>query len=439
MNNLLRPLVISAILLFSLMTFWNFKESHSNLQFGLDLIGGAQLKFQGLPSPTVPVITPEIMKGVEKVINNRVNASGTSEAIVQVVGKDRLMVEIPGKDPETVKRRLLRTAKLEFKELAPDLKTWVSTKITGADLKRAQATPDQTGSGQWVLAFEMKPEGARKFSDLTGRLLKGLHANGQQAYHQTDAGRRAYTNLPLAIFLDDKLISQANVQGQISESGQITGNFTQEEAYDLALQLNAGALPIPLQLIEERTVSPTLGKESLQQSLIAGIAGLILVVIYMISIYRLPGLLSSLALLAYTLISLAIFTKSVTLSTAGIAGFILSIGMAVDANILIFERLKEEMKTQKTLFRAVEEGFKKAFPSIFDSNLNTLIVCSILLVFGTGIVKGFAVTLALGVLVSFFTAIVITRQLLEFCLRFDFIKNNHALFVNNHSNTHDQH
>jgi preprotein translocase subunit SecD len=354
------------------------------------------------------------MKGVQKVIENRVNASGTTEAVVSIAGKDRLLVEIPGKNPDVIKKRLLKTAKLEFRELGNDMTSWVNTGITGADLKRAQAIQDlQQGSG-WLISFEMKPEGAIKFSELTGRLLKGTLPNGKQAYVADDKGNKILKqNMPLAVFLDDKMVSDpASVRGQISNNGQISGSFTQEEAVEFALQLNAGALPIPLKLLEERTVSSTLGEESLNKSLWAGIVGLSVIAFFMILIYRLPGLIAAIALIAYTLLSMGVFTKTVTLSSAGIAGFILSIGMAVDANILIFERIKEELKKDKGLARAIDEGFAKAFPSIFDSNLNTLIVCTILLIFGTGLVKGFAITLALGVLISFFSAIVITRELL---------------------------
>ena len=427
MNNIFKYLSILAVLVFGAMSLWNGNPKSTNLKFGLDLVGGAQLKFQGLTTEQVTKITPEVMQGVEKVIQNRVNASGTTEAVVQRIGKDRLLVEIPGKNPETIKRRLLRTAKLEFKELGPDLKTWVNTGITGADLKRAQGVPDPSGSDSWILAFEMKPEGAEHFSKLTGRLLKGILPNGQQAkaQYKDENGKtltQNRTNLPLAIFLDDILISQASVRGQISTNGQITGNFAQDEAIDLALQLNAGALPIPLKLIEERTVSPTLGKESLNKSLWAGLAGLGLIALYMLLIYRLPGILATLALVSYVIIALGLFANMVTLSSAGIAGFILSIGMAVDANILIFERIKEELRLGKTVYRAVEEGFKKAFPSILDSNLNTLLVCSVLLILGTGLVKGFAITLAIGVIVSFFSAIIITRELLNQIIKIEFFR-----------------
>jgi preprotein translocase subunit SecD len=404
---LFKPLLIISILALSAFWLWNGNYKKTNLKLGLDLIGGAQLTFQARPTKQTPKITTQVMEGLTKVIENRINASGTAEASVQQVGTDRLLVEIPGVNPELVKRRLLKTAKLEFKELdlkntgatagsksVPQVDKWISTGVTGADLKRAQAGVDSAGN--WIISFELKPESARKFANLTGRL--------------------AQNKLPLGIELDDKLISSPIVQSQISENGQITGNFSPEEAKDLAVQLNAGALPVPVELISERTVGATLGQDSIDRSLKAGLVGLALVGIFMIFVYRLPGLLATLALLAYTLISLGIFTRGITLTLAGIAGFILSIGMAVDANVLIFERIREEIRSGKLIYKAVEEGFNKAFPSIFDSNLNTLIVCIILGIFGTGLVRGFAITLAVGVVISFFSAITITREFIKLSL-----------------------
>lgn len=400
---------ILILIVLSLSAYWLWADNpkKTNLKLGLDLIGGAQLTFEAKPSKQTPEITQEVMNGLAHVIENRINASGTTETTVQQVGRNRILIEIPGVNPETVKRRLLKTAKLEFKELnpkaskdTPENEKWLTTDITGADLKRAQASLDQTGN--WLIFFELKPQSAPKFAKLTGRL--------------------AEDKLPLGIFLDDKLLSSPIVQSQISENGQITGSFTPEEAKDLAVQLNAGALPVPVELISERTVGASLGQDSINKSLQAGLIGLAIVGLFMILVYRLPGLLATLALLAYTLISLGIFTRGITLTLAGIAGFILSIGMAVDANILIFERIKEELRNGKSLYTAVEEGFNKAFPSIFDSNLNTLIVCFILGILGTGLVKGFAITLAVGVIVSFFSAITITRELMNLSLKASFLR-----------------
>jgi len=399
-----KPILVIAILALSAFWMWAGKKDfkQTNLKLGLDLIGGAQLTFQAEATEQVPEITMEVRDALVKVIENRVNASGTTEAVVQKVGKDRILVEIPGQNPEVVKRRLLKTAKLEFKELdlqklAAGEKVWLSTGLTGADFKSAQPAPNQGGGDNWIIAFEFKPEGGRKFGELTTKL--------------------APNKLPLGIFLDDQLISDPVVEEPITGgSGIIRGSFSLEEAKDLSLQLNAGALPVPVKLISERTVGATLGQDSINQSLKAGLLGLLFVALFMIITYRLPGLLATVALLAYTLIALAIFTRGVTLTLAGIAGFILSIGMAVDANVLIFERIKEEIRIGKGIYTSVEEGFKKAFPSIFDSNLNTVIVCLILGFVGTGLVKGFAITLAIGVFVSFFSAITITRELINLSL-----------------------
>src|SRR3989338_1983400 len=377
----------------------------SQLKLGLDLVGGAQLTFQALTGPDVKEVNKDVIAGLIKVFENRVNASGTTEAIVQQVGKDRILVEIQGADPEIVKRRLLKTAFLEFKEPAkyidkkpgdkididkPDQYIWYSSGITGKDLKKAQAVTD--GAGNWLIAFSLRGPAIEKFGKLTERLIEK----------------------PLAIFLDGKLISSPIVRSAITGGeGQIEGRFTAEEAQDLAVQLNAGALPTPVKIIQERSVGATLGQDSIDKSLHAGLYGILFVIIFMILFYRLPGLIAGFALLLYTLVTIAIFEQTVTLTLAGVAGFILSIGMAVDANILIFERTKEELKAGKSFFNAIDAGFERAFSSIFDSNINTLIACFVLIVFGTGLVRGFAVSLAIGVLVSMFSAIFVTKTLLS--------------------------
>ncbi len=386
----------------------------TQLMLGLDLVGGAQLTFQALTGPDVTEINSDVIAGLIKVFENRVNASGTAEAIVQQVGKDRVLVEIPGADPEIVKRRLLKTAFLEFKEPAkvinqkpggvidpdkPDGFMWLSTGITGKDLKKAQAVSD--GAGNWLIAFSLKGPAIESFGKLTERLVEK----------------------PLAIFLDGKLISSPTVRSAITGGeGQIEGRFTAEEAQDLAVQLNAGALPVPVKIIQERSVGATLGQDSINKSLTAGFYGILLVILFMLVFYRLPGVIASFALLLYTLITIAIFEHTVTLTLAGVAGFILSIGMAVDANILIFERTKEELRAGKSFFNAIDAGFDRAFTSIFDSNINTLIACFVLLVFGTGLVRGFAISLAIGVLVSMFSAIFVTKTLLSVATKFEIFR-----------------
>ncbi|HEY9714961.1 MAG TPA: protein translocase subunit SecD, partial [Chroococcales cyanobacterium] len=329
---------------------------------------------------------------------------------VQRAGKDRMIVELPGiKDPQQAKDRIGTTALLEFKELAPGpdgAPTWKNTNLTGADFKHAQAVPMGAGN-VYRVTFEFKPDGAKKFADLTTRLVGkpiGIFLDGQPTDRGAD-GR------PIPI----EEYRGVNVREPIlAGNGEITGNFSKEQAADLAVKLNAGSLPVPVKILEERTVGATLGQDSIQKSLIAGAVGIALVMLFMIVIYGVPGVIADIALVLYTITTLAIFKiVPVTLTLAGIAGFILSIGMAVDANILIFERTKEELRSGRSLYVAIENGFSRAFSSIFDSNVNSIIACSVLILFGTTIVKGFAVTLFIGVLVSMFTAISATRVLLH--------------------------
>lgn len=383
----------------------------TKLKLGLDLVGGSQFEFEAKPTKEVPEITPEVMRGLVKVFENRVNASGTSEAIVQQVGKNRILVEVPGADPSIVKRRLLRTANLEFKELViknegqeDQTEEWVSTGITGADLKRAQASTD--GVATWAIDFELKTEAATKFGDLTSKMI----------------------DKPLGISLDGNIISAPTVRSAITAgSGQITGNFTAEEAQDLAVQLNAGALPVPVTILQERSIGATLGQESINKSIKAGAWGLIAVMLFMIAVYRLPGVIASVALTIYVLMAMYAFQENVTLTLAGLAGFILSIGMAVDANILIFERAKEEMNEGKSVLVGLRDGFDRAYTSIYDSNMNTSMVCLILIIFGTGIVKGFAITLLIGVILSLISSLFVTKTLIFSFVKFFNIKET-ALF-----------
>lgn len=285
----------------------------------------------------------------------------------------------------------------------PVASEWVNTKLSGKNLKKASVQYDNTSMVPQV-SLEFDNEGAQLFADITTR----------------NVGK------PVAIFLDGAAISVPNVNEPIlGGSAVISGSFSADEAKQLAQRLNAGALPVPVTLVSQTTVGATLGKEAVDKSLVAGLWGLLIVAIFMIAYYRLPGLLSVVALLVYTSISLALFKLfHVTLTLAGITGFILSIGMAVDANILIFERLKEELRSGKDLMRAIQEGFNRAWTSIRDSNASSLITCAILFWFGSSIIKGFAVTLALGIFVSLFSAIIITRQLLLLVAKWKFASNH---------------
>ncbi|HBG49604.1 MAG TPA: protein translocase subunit SecD [Cyanobacteria bacterium UBA9971] len=365
-------------------------------KFGLDLIGGSRLVLEAQPTVDVPEITPDVMDSLLYSIENRVNALGVSETVVQKVGTDRLLIEIPNiSDPQKAKDYLGKTANLEFKKQVKGFnnqETWVSTGISGKDLKNAYLGTDQTGK-EWHVNFVLNDKGAKKFGRLTGEMV----------------------GKPLGIFFDGELVSSPVVNTPITGGeGYISGNFSKEEAQNMVNLLNAGALPVPAVIIEENTVGPTLGIDSLHKSEIAGLVGIGLVMLFMVVYYRVPGFIANIALTVYALLIFAIFKLiPVTLTLAGIAGFILSIGMAVDANILIFERTKEELRIGRTLFAAINAGFERAFTSIFDSNMTTIITCSILYMFGTSIVKGFALTLAIGVLVSMFTAITVTKNIMH--------------------------
>ena len=362
---------------------------------GLDLKGGTRLTLEAVPNAQVATINANVMDSLQMVIEQRVNKFGVSEAIVQKAGDKRLLVEIPGvKDPEEAKKQLGKVGLLEFKRKVNG--AWALTDVSGRDLKSARL--DQDPMGGWSVGFELTSEGTKKFATLTADMASNKE--------------------PLAVFFDGELVSSPTVQDAIlSGSGQITGNFTKDEAKAIVDTLNAGALPVNVEVVEESTVGALLGENSLSQSLNAGIAGLLAVLVFMVGYYRKLGLVANLGLLAYTLLSyVAFILAGVTFTLAGIAGFILSIGMAVDANILIFERSKEELALGKTFKKAISLGFDRALPSILDSNFTTLITCTVLWALGTGAVKGFAVTLALGVAMSMFTALTVTRTILELAL-----------------------
>jgi len=290
--------------------------------------------------------------------------------------------------------------------------------VTGKNLKDAFAQPTQAGNG-WQVAIRFDAAGGQGFAELTRDL--------------------AGTGRSIGIFLDDSLISAPTVGPEYAETGisggsaVITGNFDVQRASDLAAQLKGGSLPLPVEIVENRTVGATLGRDSIQSSVYAAIGGLILVLLFMAIYYRLPGLIADVALSIYALLTLAAFALiGVTLTLPGIAGFILSIGMAVDANVLIFERTREELREGKTLYRSVESGFYRAFSSILDSNLTTLIACAALFWLGSGLVKGFAVTLGIGVVISMFTALTCTRTfMLLLVLSFPGVRQKPQLFCPN--------
>ena len=375
-----------------------------DFHLGLDLQGGTHLVYQADFSQVSSADKDSAIKATRENIERRVNFLGVSESLVQTsqVGSDyRLIVELPGiKDVGQAVSTIGQTAFLEFRESPATASgqdvNFVPTNLTGKDLKIAQV---QFGGGsssldqQPSVSIEFTPEGTKKFAEITKRNI----------------------NKPLAIFLDNRLVTAPTVQQEIT-AGQaiISGSFTVEAAKALAIQLNAGALPVPIKIVEQKNIGATLGTESVIKSLLAGIVGLVIIWFFMLANYGLKGLLANLALAIYVLLSLATFKLvPVTLTLAGIAGFILSIGMAVDANILIFERMKEEIRWGRPVRAALELGFHRAWNSIRDSNISSLITAGILFWFGSGSVRGFALTLSLGILVSLFTSITVTRSLLR--------------------------
>jgi preprotein translocase subunit SecD len=429
------------------------------IRLGLDLRGGLQAVLQA--DIDCAKVNPADLQVTRQILERRANALGVSEITMQIAGNCRIVAEFPGvENPEQVIASLQQTGRLEFVDMgstpvpegtliqtdygqtgstspsdqatplpstptpeatntpasttpspevtptpspeatpAPENKVY-HTVLTGAALDPARIVVRQDQVGKFMIEFALKPEAKQIFAD----------------YTSTHIGQ------VLAIVLDGRVISTPVIQSAITEgSGVITGNFTEESANALAIQLRYGALPIPVKIVQTQTIGPTLGEESVRRSINAGVIGILTVILFMALYYRLPGLLADLALLLYTAISLMLFKMiPVVLTLPGIAGFILSIGMAVDANILIFERLKEELRKGHGLRQAIDLGWSRAWPSIRDSNISTLITCAILFTFGStfgaSIVKGFSVTLALGVLVSLFTAIIVTRTFLHLVL-----------------------
>ncbi len=376
------------------------------LRLGLDLAGGAQLIYQAGNEELQP--TGEQMEGLITAISRRIDRLGVAEPSVQQLGEDRLLIQLPGiEDIQQAKDLIGQTAQLEIIErvcnntACTDYED-LATGMTGSEMSRAFATQDQV-TGEPILSFELNRSAAQQFATLTTRIF------------QTNA-----TSTPdeLAFVLDDVILVSASVQAPIlSGNGVIRGRFTPEEVRQLAIQIESGRLPVEITELSSTTVAASLGARSLDDALIAGGVGLLLVLFFMMAYYRTAGLVAGLALVIYTTIVLAIFKLiPVTLTLAGLAGFILSLGMAVDANILIFERMKEELRIGRTLQLAIQIGFNRAWTSIRDGNVSTVLIALVLFFFGSGSanssVTGFAVSLLIGVLTSMFTAIFISRYLL---------------------------
>lgn len=435
------------------------------VKLGLDLQGGSHLIYQAKLGGVAAGDRAEALESAKSVLERRVNSFGLSEPQVFVQGSDKIVVELPGaKDVKDAVDKLGATPLLEFKiqnpnptEIKPDAdgkvnidgsQQWQNTQLSGKQLKRATADL-QTGSGQIggevVVRLEFDDEGKKLFGEITA----------------------ANVGKPIAIFLDNQILSAPNVREAITDGvAVISGGFNAQTAKELATRLNAGALPVPVELVSQSTIGASLGKDSITSSLVAGIIGIFLVALFMLLYYRFPGLLAVVALAFYIALSLAVFKlglsplavvvvggglvlglttsvwfglaailayglllllgglSPVTLTLAGIAGFVLSVGMAVDANILIFERLKEELRAGKPFEKAVEDGFGRAWASIRDSNVSSLITTAILYSFGTPSIRGFAVTLAIGIVLSMFTAISVTKTLLQAFTKISWFRHN---------------
>ncbi|RLC85056.1 MAG: protein translocase subunit SecD [Chloroflexi bacterium] len=401
------------------LLFWQ-PEGARSLEFrqGLDLQGGLQvLMVADVPEDDVE-ITSGALETARQVVENRVNALGLTEPVVQVQGSRRIIVELPGIDnPEQAVDTIRETALLEFAEPPLDVEqeglrpgtpvtttfgltatgittnaTVFKTVMTGAALKDAYPGMNQQ-TNEWMVQFELQSKDADFFGDYTA----------------------SHTDQMLCIILDKQIVSCPVIRSEIPDGkGTISGGFTYESADQLAIQLRYGALPIPLKIESYKAIGPSLGKISVDKSVRAGVIGLLVVFLFMLIYYRLNGLAADLALGLYVLLNLLLYKMvPITMTLPGIAGFLLSTGMAVDANILVFERMKEEIRRGRSLNNAAEAGFSRAWTSVRDSNLATLLTCAVLYFFGNAfaasLVKGFAITLALGTIVNIFTAIFVTR------------------------------
>jgi len=391
------------------------------MRLGLDLQGGTRLLLRATPPEGFDGDIDDALEGTIRVLRRRVDSTGVAEAEITKQGSENIAIQLPGLTPDEARNLLGRTALLRFCEpatarlaelgacdaagqwqQATGIVDGREIALTGRFL-RPNAFVSSDALGNPAVSFEMQNEGPEIFEQVTTRLL-------QQ---------------PMAIFLDEELLSAPIIQSVIRDQGQITG-LSLDRARDLVIQLNSGALPLELTVLQEQTVDATLGEDSVQRSVLAGEVGLLLVALFMVLYYRLPGLMAAIALGVYAVLTLAVFKLvPVTLTLAGIGAFVLSVGMAVDANILVFERLKEELRAGRSYAASLQSGFDRAWPSIRDSNVTTLITCAILFVLGGGIevpgigtfdaplVQGFAVTLAIGVLVSMFSALTVTRIMMR--------------------------
>ena len=426
-------ILIAGVLVVALINplYRYYKLQQPIVTLGLDLRGGVEVllkaetdEIKAQPSDELTTGSSsgiarrqdveQMMNGVLEIIRNRVDPQGTKEVSLTRVGMDRILLQVPGeKNPDGIIEVIGETALLEFVDTGED--TFESgtdfniegsserkedfakykTILTGADLEKSYPTTGEIG--QTIIGFKFRPHAADAFGRFT--------TNHQGQY--------------LTILLDGKVLTSPVIQGPIwGGAGVITGSFGIAEVDKIVRQLNAGALPVPLTVMSSSVVGPTLGQQSINQSFIAGLIGFVIVLIYMLLFYRMSGVVAAIALSLYVVLVLGYFSLiNATLTLPGIAGFLLSIGMAIDGNIIIFERLKEEVRWGKTLVSALESSFSRAWVAILDGNVTTLIGAAVLYFFGTGPVKGFAITLSIGILFSMFSAVFVTRNIMEIMVR----------------------
>ena len=437
------PLLIFILVLFglSLWFIWpgNGFDDRKDFKLGLDLKGGSHLVYSIDLSKKDPAQSDaDVIAGVKDKIERRVNAYGVTEPIVQTISNDRgsfVLIQLPGvTDIDQAIKLIGQTAELDFRELVVD--------------SSGQAVLDANGKEQWTVTKAIGSDGVER--ELTGKYLK---PNAQVILNQqTNAPEVAFEwnsegavlfeqitqrNLqkPLGIFLDNQLISAPTVQAVIKDKGVITG-LTLEAARTLSIQLNSGSLDVPLTIVERRDIGATLGEDSLRKSLEAGIIGAAMVIIFMIAYYRFSGLMACLALVVYVVLNLAVFKLiPVVLTLPGIAGFLVSVGMGVDGNVLVAERLKEELRRGRTLGAAIEESFRQSWSAILDANVTVFIACIVLYwlgnTFGNFLVLGFATTLFIGTALSMFTQVTVTRTFLRTIVGMGMVKSPRAYGVAN--------
>ena len=421
-NNAIKALllVIFAAFLTYYISTGNEKSDPSPFKLGLDLVGGTHLEYKADTALVEPTDVPEAMSALRTVLEKRLNPYGTSEVQISIESpsvfatnaenEQRVIIELPGvTDPEEAKKAIGDIPVLEFRlpkpadQIQPNLASgspefaprpddfFLPAELTGRHVEKATVSQDPY-SGQILVDLRFSSEGKDIFAEIT----------------------RENIGNELAIFLDGQVISAPVIQQEIFDgNAQISGNFTQLEAQELSRNLNLGALPVPISLLSTQTVSPSLGSGILEAGIVAGGVGLIIVVVFLIALYGIAGVVASIALFIYGVLTLALFKWfGFVFTAAGVAGFIISIGMAVDANVLIFERIREELKNGKSHQDAIKEGFKRAWESIRDGNISALITAVVLFYLTTSLVQGFALTLGIGVLISMFSAITVTRTFL---------------------------